>query len=786
MTFTQNFVSLAYNVTAVEQSDPSSGFGPSYLLNGLSDSGYWYQVGLSWNWDGTGTYSNYSPGFNLNYEVFDPRGNSISPANGYGGIQGFSGPVYAGDTVLLNLYFSSTYGVVMLAKDYNTGSTAYQTYSAEGGSQFIGLSGATANSNGFFTGLMTEWYHSSAFYSNISPVVYSNPHYALGSAWMWIDEFGCPNTLCSNRTAIFDDATPGPVSYSIPNQLQEFSSHGATEFSNAYGLITGPAYLSLTVDYSVNGGGSGYGQPSFTYSYNGESQSVALSQSPITYAVDVGSAWGVTGMLPGSTQTERWALNGQQSTGVATSSQMISFVYQHQYRLFVTGGSGGADGDGWYASGSGATASSSGVYDRSAGSGERVVSYSVDGTSTQVTPSTGTISVALTMGASHQVVFTSTKQYEVSLDEGATTALNSITPPTVSGDQYWYDAGSQFSLALNGAWGRASGMGTRLVSYAVNGGNPIQTSTKGMVTIIPTELVSSPESVTTTTIAQYQLVTPTGILASMTSPSIHGDTGWYDSNTSISVVYDNAWNVVSLQSRVVATGYSINGGSVTVIPESGNGTFVVKLAMGSPKTIDVTSATQYYTSFKFTDASGTKTIAPTDLQIAVDGQTQDIKGFSVWLYNGTTFVVSQLSYEGTNVKPSSETQYLVTGPSTVTLKAQIYDATLKVTDFLGLPVSGAKVNLILVNGTTIAGLTGSDGTFMARSIPLGNFSGTISNFGYTAGVIGDASKQSVTSASVLFGTTSFGLVVALVFIAVGVSIFLVRRRSKSRTNLTIN
>ena len=49
MIFTQDFQALSYNVTAVSQTD-SSGYGPAYLLNGLSDTGYWYQVGLAYNW----------------------------------------------------------------------------------------------------------------------------------------------------------------------------------------------------------------------------------------------------------------------------------------------------------------------------------------------------------------------------------------------------------------------------------------------------------------------------------------------------------------------------------------------------------------------------------------------------------------------------------------------------------------------------------------------------------------------------------------------------------------
>ena len=128
ITFTQSFTSLEYNVTAVEQTDPTLDTGPAYLLNGLSNNGYWYQVGLSYNW---GPGQNPGTGFDMNYEVFDSFGNSIYPTQG-GGISSFSGPVNQGDTVVLNLYFGTSGQVAMIAEDLNTASYAEQTFSAEG------------------------------------------------------------------------------------------------------------------------------------------------------------------------------------------------------------------------------------------------------------------------------------------------------------------------------------------------------------------------------------------------------------------------------------------------------------------------------------------------------------------------------------------------------------------------------------------------------------------------------------------------------------------------------
>jgi hypothetical protein len=337
MTFTQSFTSMLYNVTAVAQQDPTSGMGPAYLLNGLSDTGYWYQVGLSWNWN-----PGYFPGtgFDMNYEVFDSSGNSVFPTNGGGGLLSFSGPVYQGDSVVLKLYFTSSGQVVMLAEDQNTGAYASETYSAEGATYFVGLSSNTANSNGFFTGLMTEWYHPSPYYGNEQAVVYASD-LALSSAWMWVDEYEPP--CCSN--SLFEGSTSGPVSYaSNPTLLQEFSSNGATEYSDAHEFVTGSlSVVTMTLSYSVHGGSSAPTPPVFAYVSNGVEQAATLGTTPTKFLVDANTAWNVTNPLTGSSSDERWQTS-QQTSGVATSSQTVVFQYYQQYRVafgYQSGSGGG-------------------------------------------------------------------------------------------------------------------------------------------------------------------------------------------------------------------------------------------------------------------------------------------------------------------------------------------------------------------------------------------------------------------------------------------------------------
>ena len=268
-TFTQSFTSIAYNLTAIQQSD-SNGYGPAYLLNGLGSTGYWYQVGISYDWPYVA--GGYNPGFAMNYEVFSATGASVFPSSGGGGLTSIS--VNPGDLVLLNLYFSGR-NVVMLAKDWNTSSTASEPFSAQRATSFIGLTSDVSNQNGFFTGLMTEWYHADPYYGNEGEVIYSDYKFALSSAWMWMDEFNV-----ANGQLLFSSQTSTAVTYSSsPNQLHQFASNGASEAGDAYEFVTGFQTIALSavgtfqpqsadvgqsVTFTCNSSGGG---PPYSYSW---------------------------------------------------------------------------------------------------------------------------------------------------------------------------------------------------------------------------------------------------------------------------------------------------------------------------------------------------------------------------------------------------------------------------------------------------------------------------------------------------------------------------------------
>ena len=227
VTFTQDFSVLAFNVTAVPFTN-ADGVGPGYLVNGLTDRGYWYQVGLSYNWPFK--FGGVNSGFRMIYEVFDSSGASVDPVNG-GGLQDFNGQINPGDVVLLSLSFSSR-SVVMQAIDWQTGAASSHSF-ASIGSRFIGLPYNLSSPLGFFTGLMTEQDHSAPYYGSGVPVSYNETGVNLSPAWMWIDEW---NT--DTNQSVFSDNTASPVPLNS-SLSQYFSSNGIAEVASAYGLVTG-------------------------------------------------------------------------------------------------------------------------------------------------------------------------------------------------------------------------------------------------------------------------------------------------------------------------------------------------------------------------------------------------------------------------------------------------------------------------------------------------------------------------------------------------------------------
>ena len=230
--FYNSFASLEYNVTATAQSD-AYGFGPGYLLNGLTDQGYWYQVGFSWNW----TYAdfiNHAVGFKMSYEVFNPSFNSIYPANG-GGIKNFSGTVNPGDIINLGLKFSGG-NVVMSAVDLQTNASSIEKYASFNATTFVGTQ--STNNGHTFSGLMTEWYHADPSQINMKQVNYSISGSPVKGASFFVEELNFTNNTPFKTPPVFQQSQ-STVFFTQPSQIKTFTLDGVTIRASGYNFVTG-------------------------------------------------------------------------------------------------------------------------------------------------------------------------------------------------------------------------------------------------------------------------------------------------------------------------------------------------------------------------------------------------------------------------------------------------------------------------------------------------------------------------------------------------------------------
>ena len=236
LSYTGNFSRLAINVSALSQTD-GDGFGPAYLLNGLTDRGYWYQVGLAFNWPYLS--GGFDPGFHLLFGVFAPNGTVILPSGGGGGISDFDGVVSDGDTILLTMNFTGG-NVIMAAYDWESGARTYASYPSFFASSFVGNEEYPKGNRGFFTGLMTEWYHASPSYSNFASVTYSSSDPVASSVWLWGDQWN----VFTNQV-LYQDSYPYLINFTDPAQLFQLNTHGMTSFVNSTHFITGLIPLRL-------------------------------------------------------------------------------------------------------------------------------------------------------------------------------------------------------------------------------------------------------------------------------------------------------------------------------------------------------------------------------------------------------------------------------------------------------------------------------------------------------------------------------------------------------------
>jgi hypothetical protein len=120
------------------------------------------------------------------------------------------------------------------------------SYPANRGTTFVGSLAQQSHprfsfaTQGYFTGLMTEWYHVNSSYSEPDVrVTYSQNTMPIVSATLGVGEW---NFTAASPSSVFSDlANNGnPIDFSAkPNQLQQFTLNAFTLSADAYEFVTG-------------------------------------------------------------------------------------------------------------------------------------------------------------------------------------------------------------------------------------------------------------------------------------------------------------------------------------------------------------------------------------------------------------------------------------------------------------------------------------------------------------------------------------------------------------------
>ena len=436
--------------------------------------------------------------------------------------------------------------------------------------------------------------------------------------------------------------------------------------------------------------------------------------------------------------------------------------------------------DYWYDAGTVVSLSLQGEFGRVAGTGYRMTSYSVDNGASIATATGAGVPVfsSVALNSPQIVSVKAVQQYQVSFDRAVSTALDSITPPTLAGDNYWYDIGSHVTLTIHGVWGRNSTQGFRLSSYSLNGAAETPVASSGTVTILNLAAISEPEGITSNATIQYVLSVVGGSGSTFSvRPPVTGDTGWYDSGDTLRVATNGTFDI-SGGTRQRITAWSLDGGPSTPVGAQAVVT-TPAITMDSPHSVVFNSVTQYLVNLAVSDSGGAHLLSPVSVILSVNGGNQ-MATTSAWVATGASLQVVSIMWHGVNVAPTPPTNYVVSSPLTISVNARVYDATIIVKDPLGLPIGGAGCTFVLANGTTVHASTSGDGSVTLHMLPLGTFQGTVSSFGQSSTLSGDAAVQGTVEARLaLSWDTLFVIIVPIVVIILVVVLVLRRYRRPS-------
>jgi hypothetical protein len=216
--FVNGTKSIDYFVSAVPQKY-AIGSAVAYLINGLTENGYWYQIGLTYDW------ASFLKGFHIKYEVWNPQGKELFDKNGLEtGELDFKEPIRKGDRIELRLTVQNG-NVALGAIDLNSNASNQMLIDGNGASTFVGMSSNVATPNGYFTGIMEENHNSRLSPDGNNAIAFVPASGNNAPLRLWFREFGAEYGN--------DGETPKTIHYYYPTPVgPSHADHIVLEYMN--------------------------------------------------------------------------------------------------------------------------------------------------------------------------------------------------------------------------------------------------------------------------------------------------------------------------------------------------------------------------------------------------------------------------------------------------------------------------------------------------------------------------------------------------------------------------
>jgi hypothetical protein len=433
----------------------------------------------------------------------------------------------------------------------------------------------------------------------------------------------------------------------------------------------------------------------------------------------------------------------------------------------------------WYDGGENVTVVLNGVWGRGSGTGFRLASYSVNGGMPTPVETTGTVTVLSVQSISSPEILTSltVPQYYLTISTGS---LVGLTPPAITGDSGWYDQGTLVNATFNNSWDIIPNQ-SRLnaVGFAMNGGAETPLSRSGSGTFVLPLPISQPLNISVDYVTQYHFGLTGDSAAEFSAPSPTGD-DFFDAGTGLRITTANTWGLVNGTVRQRIVSYDLDGEVTNVTLTSSGTTTTPTITFDSPHQLSFTSMTQDLVNFRFTDFTGAVAISPRAFGITLNGAEENLSTSRSWFDSGTQLNVTKITWEGIEMQPVGSPGTVVTKPQTLFVRADVYQASLKVTDLLGLPVSGVEVSFTFVNQTSTTIATGGDGVVSLGILPAGTYRASASGLAGSTNVSVDPASSPTAVVNVIFSYAVIGIILVIaLLISVAIAVIFIRRSRRS-------